>query len=1335
MERPLGTAGARHAPRGRRVLRGGTYPGRPMSTRTDELTRVRGRLDDLLLADAHRLGRRLEGVRRARDPRKRAQVLESVGAEVEAAAGRADRRRAAQPHLDYPDELPISQSRDDIVTALRDHQVVVLAGETGSGKTTQLPKMLLELGCGRRGFIGHTQPRRIAARSVAERLAEEMHTELGGVVGYAVRFTDQVGDDSLVKLMTDGILVAEIQRDPLLLRYDAVIIDEAHERSLNIDFLLGYLRGLLPRRPDLKLVITSATIDPDRFARHFGGAPVLEVSGRTYPVEVRYHPPEPDEDGVQALCSAVDELIAEGPGDVLVFLSGEREIRDAADALADHLQGRASAHRDPVEIVPLYGRLSAAEQHRVFSPHTGRRVVLATNVAETSLTVPGIRYVVDAGTARISRYSQRLKVQRLPIEAVSQASANQRTGRCGRTADGICIRLYAEDDFESRPAFTDPEILRTNLASVVLQMAALGLGPVADFGFVDPPDSRSVRDGVQLLEELGALGPAPRDTTSELTPVGRRLARLPLDPRLGRMVLEADRLGCVREVVVIAAALAIQDPRERPTDKEQAADAAHKRFQDPTSDLLSYLALWQHLRDQQRAMSSSKFRQMCRVEFLHYLRVREWQDLVAQLRRVLGDLDVAVSSTAGDPDRVHQALLAGLLSHVGLRQRDTRDYLGARGARFAIFPGSGLAKARPEWVMAGELVETSRLWGRQVARIDPAWIEPLAAHLVKRAYAEPHWERKQGSALALETVTLYGIPIVTGRRVPLGRVDPAAARDLFIRHALAEGDWDTRHHFFHANRAMLAEVEDLEERTRRRDIVVDEETLVAFYDERVPAHVVSGRHFDTWWKKERHRRPDLLDFDRDLLIREGADVADPAAYPDSWTVGDSVLPLSYAFDPGTDRDGVTVDVPLALLHHLRAADFAWQVPGLRLDLVTALLRSLPKSLRRQLVPAPDHAARLLPRLDPEGTEGGLLAALSDELRRSTGMVVPAEAWNLDGLPQHLRPTFRVVDEDGHEVATRKDLPALQDRLRQRLRATLTEAATGLERTGLTGWDLAEPLPRTVTTTRAGHTVTGYPALVDGGSSVAVRVVESEDEQGRTTLAGTVRLLRLTIPSPLAPVVRGLDNTAKLALGHQPYASVPALLEDCADSATAHLVGEHGGVAWDAAGFARLRDAVRAELVPGTEAVVQAVLRVLVDARTARLRLADLGAPSLAAVRDDISWQLDDLVGPGFVTAAGWQRLGDLTRYLRGVLVRLDRLGDDARRDLARLDELHGVLVAYEQARNAVPPDQPLPSNVIDARWLLEELRLSLFAPSVRHAPGASAKRIRRSLSPPPAGRS
>ncbi|MGH9001520.1 MAG: ATP-dependent RNA helicase HrpA, partial [Acidimicrobiia bacterium] len=750
------------------------------------------------------------------------------------------RRRQSPPALRYPAELPITARRDDILAAISDHQVVIVAGETGSGKSTQLPKMCLELGRGTDGLVGHTQPRRLAARTIAERIASEIGTEVGGAVGYAVRFTDRVGDATLVKVMTDGILLAEIQRDRRLRRYDTLIIDEAHERSLNIDFLLGYLRQLLPERPDLKVVVTSATIDTERFSAHFGGAPVVEVSGRTYPVEVRYRPLEEDTDQAEAICEAVAELSAESPGDILVFLSGEREIRDAADALS-------ALDLPATEILPLYARLSAAEQHRVFQPHPGRRVVLATNVAETSLTVPGIRYVIDPGTARISRYSRRTKVQRLPIEAVSQASANQRAGRCGRVAPGICLRLYSEEDFAARPEFTEPEILRTNLASVILQMEALGLGDMARFPFLDAPDARNIKDGVALLEELGALAPAERQPGKRLTTLGRRLARLPLDPRLGRMVLEAEGHGCVHEVMVITAALAIQDPRERPADQQAAADELHARFAGDESDFLAYLRLWDHLAEQQEALSSNQFRKRCRAEFLNYLRVREWQDIYGQLRQVSRSLDIPINTQPGDPGRIHLSLLAGLLSHIGVRDGTTRDYQGARGARFAIAPGSSLFKASPRWVMAAELVETNRLWARVAARIQPEWAERLGAHLVKRSYSEPHWDLERGEAMAYERVSLYGLPIVTARRIGYGRVDPAGARELFIRHALVEGEWRTHDRFVDHNRALVDEVRALEDRTRRRDLLVTDEVMVGWFDARLPGDVTSARHFDRWW--------------------------------------------------------------------------------------------------------------------------------------------------------------------------------------------------------------------------------------------------------------------------------------------------------------------------------------------------------------------------------------------------------------------------------------------------------------------------------------------------------
>ncbi|GDY64140.1 hypothetical protein SAV14893_035330 [Streptomyces avermitilis] len=933
------------------------------------------RLAELSLRDAHRLGRRLEGARKIRKPEARAAVLAEIEAEVAKGEQRMAERRGRLPGITYPEQLPVSQKKDAIADAIRDHQVVIVAGETGSGKTTQIPKICLELGRGVRGMIGHTQPRRIAARTVAERVADELDTPLGEAVGWKVRFTDQVNQDStFIKLMTDGILLAEIQTDRELRAYDTIIIDEAHERSLNIDFLLGYLAQLLPKRPDLKVVITSATIDPERFSRHFGEAPIVEVSGRTYPVEVRYRPlleedgDDADRDQITAITEAVEELAAEGKGDILVFLSGEREIRDTADALT-------KKNYRFTEVLPLYARLSHAEQHRVFQPHTGRRIVLATNVAETSLTVPGIKYVIDPGTARISRYSHRTKVQRLPIEAISQASANQRKGRCGRTSDGICIRLYSEDDFLARPEFTDAEILRTNLASVILQMTAAGLGDIEKFPFIDPPDHRNIRDGVQLLQELGALDPTEKDVRKRLTETGRKLAQLPVDPRLARMVLEADKNGCVREVMVIAAALSIQDPRERPADKQAQADQQHARFKDETSDFLAYLNLWRYVREQQKERGSSSFRRMCKQEYLNFLRIREWQDIYSQLRTVAKQMGIHLNEDDAPEQHVHISLLAGLLSHIGMkdvketggesgRSTGKNEYVGARNAKFAIFPGSALFKKPPRFVMSAELVETSRLWARVNAKIEPEWVEPLAGHLLKRTYSEPHWEKDQAAVMAYEKVTLYGVPIIAQRKVNYGRIDPEASRELFIRNALVEGDWRTHHKFFADNRKLLTEVEELEHRARRRDILVDDETLFDFYDQRVPEHVVSGAHFDSWWKHKRHEEPELLDFERSMLINERAGDVSKDDYPDSWRQGRLKFKVTYQFEPGADADGVTVHVPLQVLNQVTDEGFDWQIPGLRGEVVTELIRSLPKPIRRNYVPAPDFAKAFLDRAAP-----------------------------------------------------------------------------------------------------------------------------------------------------------------------------------------------------------------------------------------------------------------------------------------------------------------------------------------------------------------------------------
>jgi ATP-dependent helicase HrpA len=1259
----------------------------------------------------------------------------------------ADRRLA----ITYPEQLPVSQRKDDLARAIRDSQVVVVAGETGSGKTTQLPKICLELGRGQDGaVIGHTQPRRIAARTVAERIADELGTELGDVVGYTIRFTDRSSPSTLVKVMTDGILLAEVQRDRKLRRYDTIILDEAHERSLNIDFLLGYLKSLLPKRPDLKLIITSATIDPQRFAAHFDDAPIVEVSGRTYPVEVRYR--ELADDQITGIVDAVSELVSEGPGDILVFLSGEREIRDAADAL-----GKVKLRRptDAFDVVPLFARLSTADQHRVFAPHDRRRVVLATNVAETSLTVPGIRYVVDTGLARISRYSPRTKVQRLPIEPVSQASANQRKGRCGRVAPGICIRLYAEDDYQARPEFTDPEILRTNLASVILQMTALGLGDVARFPFLDPPDTRSVQAGVQLLEELGALttggdvvatssttgskasttgskasttgnkGSTTAKRKPKLTAVGRQLAQLPLDPRLGRMLIEASRNDCLRDVIPIAAALSIQDPRERPLEVQAAADAQHRRFADPRSDFASFLNLWRYVKEQQKELSSSAFRRLCKRDYLNYLRVREWQDLDAQLRQSAKQLGLKTNSAPAANEAIHRSLLAGLLSHVGSRDVERRDYLGARGTRFAIFPGSALARKPPDFVMAAELVETSRLFARVNAAIEPEWAEAVGAHLVKRSYSEPHWSKRRGAVMAREKVTLFGVPIVTDRLVNYGRIDPETARDLFIRHALVQREWDSRHRFLATNTALLDEAEELEHKARRRDIVVDEETLVDFYDERLPDGIVSAAHFDAWWKRTRQLSPDLLTFPRDLVVNATAAELDDADFPDEWRAGDAALPLRYTFDPGSDADGVNVQIPVASLPTVETRDFSWPVPGLRQELVVALIRSLPKRLRVNFVPAPNVAAAFLAAVSPG--EEPLLDALERYLRRTTGIVVNREDWRLDGVPAHLRPLFTVVSDEGAVVATSRDLDALKHDLARAAQGAVSTAASGLERTGITSWDFGS-VPREFSRTRAGAVVRGYPALVDAGSSVSLRVLATPAEQESAMPTGVRRLLMLAVPSPAPALVRRLDNLGRLELGLAPNTSATALLEDCYACAVDEIVAGAGGPAWDRAGFESLVRQVQARGDACTEEVLMAVRAALVAAAEVDRRLSGRAALDLLPALTDMKGQWSRLVYPGFVAAAGLAALRHYPRYFAAMQYRLDSLAADPRRDARSMASMAGVQAAYLHAVAAQPADGPLPVELLEVRWLLEELRVSLFAQHLKTHRPVSVQRVQKTLS-------
>ena len=1286
------------------------------------LAALSAQLGELMLRDQQRLQRRLQGARKIKNPDAQLAVVAELESDITAALQKVQSRAASCPKVTYPENLPVSQKKQDILQAIRDHQVVIVAGETGSGKTTQLPKICLELGRGVKGLIGHTQPRRLAARTVANRIADELETPLGGSVGYKVRFNDQVGENTLVKLMTDGILLAEIQQDRLLMQYDTLIIDEAHERSLNIDFILGYLRELLPKRPDLKVIITSATIDPQRFSRHFNNAPIIEVSGRTYPVEVRYRPvvddaDDIDRDQLQAIFDAVDELGREGPGDILIFMSGEREIRDTADALN-------RLNLPHTEVLPLYARLSNSEQNRVFQSHHGRRIVLATNVAETSLTVPGIKYVIDPGTARISRYSFRTKVQRLPIEPVSQASANQRKGRCGRVSDGICIRLYSEQDFLSRPEFTDPEILRTNLASVILQMTSLGLGDIAAFPFVEAPDKRNILDGVRLLEELGAIKTADNGHY-QLTPQGRQLAQLPIDPRLARMVLEAQKSGSVREVMIITAALSIQDPRERPMDKQQASDEKHRRFADKDSDFLAYVNLWDWLKEQQKEHSSSQFRRLCRNDFLNYLRVREWQDIYTQLRQVVKELGLPVNSEPSDYRSVHTALLTGLLSHIGQKDADKQEYTGARNARFSIFPGSGLFKKPPKWTMVAELVETSRLWGRIAARIEPEWIEPLAQHLVKHSYSEPHWSKSQGAVMATEKVTLFGLPIVAARQVNYSTIDPLLCRELFIRHALVEGDWQTRHAFFSANLKLRAEVEELEHKSRRRDILVDDETLFSFYDQRIPGEVISGRHFDNWWKNAAKQNADLLSFEKEMLIKDGANKVSALDYPNTWHQGNLKLRLTYQFEPGTDADGVTVHIPLPILNQVEDQGFEWQIPGIRRELVIALIKSLPKPVRRNFVPAPNYAEAFLGRVT--ALELPLLDALERELRRMTGVTVSRDDWQWEQVPDHLKMTFRVVGEKHKTLLEGKNLTALKLQLKDKVQETLSAVADdGLEQSNLHIWSFGK-LPEFYEQKRGGYSMKAYPALVDEKDSVAIRLFDSEQEQQQAMWQGTRRLLLLNIPSPIKYLHEKLPNKAKLGLYFNPYGRVLDLIDDCISCGIDKLIAEHGGPVWQEEDFARLQEKVRAELNETVVGVAKQVEQILTAVFNINKRLKGRVDISLALALSDIKNQLGGLVYRGFVTNNGWKRLSDTLRYLQAIERRLEKLATDPHRDRAQMLRVEQVQQAWQQWLNKLPPKRQQDEEVKEVRWMIEELRVSLFAQQLGTPYPISDKRILQTI--------
>ena len=1277
------------------------------------------KLNNIMLVDQRRLSARIHGIGKIKSQEAQQAVVDEIQQQIEQARLRVENRKSAvQNPIVFPKSLPISQRKAEIQKLLSEHQVIVVAGETGSGKTTQLPKMCLELGFGNLGMIGHTQPRRIAARSVAARIAEELETELGGLVGYKVRFNDQISDDTQIKLMTDGILLAEIQNDRFLNQYSCLIIDEAHERSLNNDFILGYLKQLLPRRRDLKLIITSATIDVERFSKHFNNAPIIEVSGRTYPVEVRYRPivEEDEQDQLQGILNAVDELQAEGRGDILIFMNGEREIRDTAEAL----QKQNLKH---TEILPLFARLSAQEQNKIFHPSGLNRIVLATNVAETSLTVPGIKYVIDPGTARISRYSYRTKVQRLPIEPISQASANQRKGRCGRVSEGICIRLYSEEDFNSRPEFTDPEILRTNLASVILQMTALGLDDIEAFPFVDAPDKRHIQDGIKLLEELGAfeMVRTKAGEKRQLTAVGRQLAQLPVDPRLAKMLLSAVSQGALYEVMIIVAALSIQDPRERPQEKQQASDEKHRRFADKKSDFLAFLNLWRYLQEQQKELSKNQFRRQCQKDFLNYLRIREWQDIYHQIRLTVREMGLPINSEKAEYQQIHTALLSGLLSHIGLKEVEKQQYLGARNAHFAIFPNSVLFKKQPKWVMAAELVETSKLWGRMVAEIEPEWIEPLAEHLIKKSYSEPRWSKSRGAVIADEKVTLYGVPIVAARPVNYGSIDPTVSREIFIQSALVEGDWNTKHKFFKENQRLVREVEELEHKSRRRDILVDDRTLFEFYDQRIGTEVVSQKHFDTWWKKAQQKDPELLNFERSFLINDDAEQVSKLDFPNFWHQGNLKLKLTYQFEPGTDADGVTVHIPLPLLNQVEMTGFDWQIPGLREELVIALIKSLPKSYRRNFVPAPNYAQAFLSRAVP--LEKPLLDTLIYELRRMTGVTVEAEHWNWEQIPSHLKMTFRVVDENGKKIAESMNLDELKFNLKDRVQESISAVADdGIEQSGLHIWSFAD-LPQCYEQKQRGFSVKAFPAIVDEKDAVGIKLFETEFEQAVAMQQGLRRLLLLNVPSPIKYLHEKLPNKAKLGLYFTPFGRVLDLIDDCIACAVDKLIADFGGFIWDEAGFEKLRDFVRENLNEVTVDIAQKVEQILSLNHALNQRLKGKMDFTMAFAFSDIKAQLAGLIYPGFVQKSGYDRLPDLQRYLQAVDKRIDKLAQDVNRDRAAMLRVEQVQQAYQQLLAKLPKSKPISDEIAEIRYMIEELRVSLFAQQLGTKYQVSDKRI------------
>jgi ATP-dependent helicase HrpA len=1241
--------------------------------------------------------------------------------QIKAAIKKRQRRIECLPIPEYPN-LPVSARREEIMKVIKENQVTILCGETGSGKTTQIPKMCLELGRGIDGMIGHTQPRRLAARSVAVRIAEELKSELGSYVGYKVRFHEQRNENTYIKLMTDGILLAEIRSDRYLNQYDTLIIDEAHERSLNIDFILGYLSWLLPHRKDLKVIITSATIDPERFSKHFNNAPIIEVSGRTFPVDIRYHPlvsedeDTQDRDMIAAVVDAVDELRREGAGDILVFFSGESEIREAADALR-------KSEPPGTEVLPLFARLSGAEQNRIFHPKGRHRIILATNIAETSLTVPGIRYVIDTGLARISRYSWRSRVQRLPIEAISQASANQRSGRCGRVSHGIAIRLYSEEDFNRRDKFTQPEILRTNLASVILQMSTLNLGKIEHFPFVEPPDKRMIRDGFKLLYEIGAV-----DSEHKVTPLGRQLAHLPIDVRLGRMLLAAEKEGALAEVLIIVSALAIQDPRERPLEKQQAADEKHRRFKDEKSDFISYLLLWDYFHQKKKELSQNQHRKLCKKEYLSYRRMREWHDTHQQLRLSLQNSKLKLSQQKANPDAIHRSLLTGLLGHIGF-QEEKCEYLGANNRKFYIFPGSGLSKKSPKWIMAAELVETSRLYARTVAMIQPQWIEQLGKHLLRHHYSEPHWQKRPAQVGANERTSLYGITITAQRRINYGVIDPVISRQIFIRHALVYGEYSSKAAFFLHNLRLVEDIETLEAKSRRRDILVDEDTLYDFYDQQLPQHIYSGKAFEKWRKKRERENPEALFLNRELLMQRDDSHIDHLQYPDHLTVQGMQLPLRYHFEPGRKDDGVTVRIPITALEQLKPAPFEYLVPGMIEEKIVQFIRNLPKQVRKQFVPAPHYAKACHEAIQPSENTA-FIDAVAHQLQRMTGNQIASSLLKQISFEDHLLMRFEIIDESNKVIKAGRDLQQLKGIINEKASNHLVQKSkqkNSIERDGITCWDFGN-LPETIMIDSMGMKIKAWTALVDQGNSVAIQLFDSAEKARQQN--GLLKLLMLSANKEANYLKNNLRNIKQHCLHY--------FITGKCDELKQSIIKNTFRLTFDTDNFQCHQQSIfenhlnqhRKQLIQQANNISQQLDTVLKIHHQVKKNLTGNLNPTWLDALSDINEHINTLVFIGFLDTLTLHQLRQYHRYLKGIQRRIEKLKNNPQRDRILRQQIQPHWQNYQQfiskeKNNSINFSQQQQIILQDYRWMLEEFRVSLFAQELGTAIPISEKRLKK----------